>query len=182
MDRSPRTGRDLETGPGERVGVVAEGEGPLSRVPASRGARGGCRGITEGFLTAARRCNLEGKGGGNLPPPFESLAQGGIAPTHVLEVAGGIGRIGERGNDVGDDEPPRLAVPGTADLFLLKENEFAHGDQFGFGRGKFQQVCGQAFAEPPRIAIARLTAESARPTVASSQEAGMARTAPRSAR
>ena len=62
-----------------------------------------------------------------MPPPFENLAQGRIAMSHVLEIAGRIGRIGERGDDIDDDEPPRLAVPDASDLLSFKKDEFAQG-------------------------------------------------------
>ena len=45
-----------------------------------------------------------------------------------LKVVGGIYRVGECGDDIGDDEPPFVFMEGFADFLFLKEGDFGfHG-------------------------------------------------------
>jgi hypothetical protein len=60
----------------------------------------------------------DGKGGGNLPPPFGQLR---VAAAHVLKVALGINRVGQCRDHVGNDKPPLIVVNGATDFFVLKQ-------------------------------------------------------------
>ncbi len=85
------------------------------------------------FLGAAGGGELQRKGGGKLPPPFEGVGQSGVATAHVLEVAGGVGRVGEGGDDIDDYEPPFVGVKGFADFLFLKKGDAGfHGEGFGW--------------------------------------------------
>ena len=65
---------------------------------------------------------------GGAIPPFESLGKPFIAGAHFFEIVRRIHRIGERGDDIGDDEPPFVLVERLADLLFLEEGDFCfHG-------------------------------------------------------
>ena len=100
------------------------------------------------FLRATGRGELQSKGGGKLPPPFEAVGQGGgqvvppleclgeggVAATHILEVACRVGGVGERGDDVDDDEPPLVGVEGFADFLFLEEGDSGFHGTNGAGQ------------------------------------------------
>ena len=73
------------------------------------------------------------KGGGNLPPPFGKL---GVTAAHIFGVALGIGRIRQRGDDIGDDKPPIVVVDGAANLLPLYEGDAVFGRVGGGAHGK----------------------------------------------
>jgi len=71
------------------------------------------------FLPPTRRVKEQRKGG-QFVPPLAVQAQIGVAPAHLLPVVRRVGSIRQRGNDVGDDEPPFVVVQGATDFAALK--------------------------------------------------------------
>ena len=67
-----------------------------------------------------------------MSPPFESVSQKRIAFAHFFQVVGWICGIRERGNDIGDDEPPFVVMDGAAHFLALEEGD-ASFRRFGGG-------------------------------------------------
>ena len=68
------------------------------------------------------------RGGTNWSPPFEGIRQRGIAAAQFLQIVGRVGRIGERGDDIDEDEPPLVVMEETADLPLFEKGHVAQLD------------------------------------------------------
>jgi hypothetical protein len=76
-------------------------------------------------LWAARGFEGQEKGGDKLSPPFEGFRQERISAAKLLQIVGRVGRIGEGGDDVHDDEPPLVIMEDAADLAFFKEGHVA---------------------------------------------------------
>ena len=53
-----------------------------------------------------------------MPPPFGKFR---IATAHVLHIALGVGGIGQRSDNIDNDEPPFVVVDGSADLLAPEQ-------------------------------------------------------------
>jgi hypothetical protein len=87
-------------------------------------------------LDATRCFKGQRKGGDKLSPPFESVSQKRIAFAELFQVVGWICGIRQRGNDIGDDEPPLVVMNGAAHFLALEEGDASFGRVGGGGHRK----------------------------------------------
>ena len=87
------------------------------------------------LLPPACRIERQPKGGDNLSPPLAVQAQSRVAPAHLLPVVRRVRRIGQRGNDVGDDKPPLVVVQCSANLAALEQGHTRFGLAFSIRHG-----------------------------------------------
>ena len=80
------------------------------------------------------------QGRGQFVPPLAIQAQIRVAPAHLFPIVRRVSGIRQRGNDVGDNEPPFIVVQSAPDFAALKQRHaglwivfrFAHHIPFSF--------------------------------------------------